>query len=69
MSETFYFRVLVKCLRCALHYVVLTDSPEQHNHKGLYCPECGTQGSKLVTKAEKVQGYISQEQNRLGWEG
>ena len=43
------FEHRIKCVRCSLHYIVLSEDeswPESHALGA--CPECGSRGGKLV---------------------
>lgn len=54
------YAVKMKCLSCSLHFEIYTWQEDWHEkmHGKVYCPECGTQGGKMVWEAEQVEGQI-----------
>ena len=59
-TEATYTQLRVKCMKCGLHFIVCTWSPEQHANTTMYCPECGQhEGTFFIWEAE-VEGFIFQ---------
>jgi hypothetical protein len=56
-----YTRVKVKCLICALHFIVCSWHPERHDANTLYCPECGQHDGRFMVWREDVEGLIYSE--------
>ena len=56
-----FVKVKAKCLKCSLHFIVCTWSPERHTAQTLVCPECGQhRGQFLVWKEVPSEALIYQ---------
>lgn len=60
-NDASYTRVKAKCLHCSLHFVLCSWSPERHNAKSLYCPECGQHEGQFMVWTEHVTGHVAAE--------
>ncbi len=51
-------QIKVKCLSCALHFIVCTWFPDRHTFDSLYCPECGQHSGNFALWKEDVAQHI-----------
>ncbi len=51
----------MKCFRCTLHFIALTDDEVEFIQQDVRCPECGALGRGIFANMELVDGYIKSE--------
>jgi hypothetical protein len=56
-----FVRLKVKCLKCFLHFVIYTTSPQQHPKTAISCPQCAQRSGEYLIWAETIQGNISDD--------
>lgn len=59
-DEALFHWIKVKCMQCSLHFMIATDSPEQHTNGSIHCPECGQHEGHFLVWAEPGKGFIFQ---------
>lgn len=60
-----HYQHKIKCLNCSLHYIVLSEHEEWPQNgadarNGIFCPECGSAGTKILWKPEEHDEFIFQ---------
>lgn len=56
-----YIEKKVKCMKCSLHFTILSWDPAGHRAGTLHCPECGQSDGLFMVWAQQKFGFIFQE--------
>ena len=60
-GPNYYCRIHMRCGRCALHFIALTNDELAFIQQDIRCPECGAPRRGLFAYMELVEGFIFDE--------
>ncbi len=48
MHRPDHVQLKLRCLKCRLHFIILTENPKAHDRRSIICPECGQKEGKYM---------------------